>query len=65
MYDLPVLGAVSLQITPEKRWQRRIDLTTFLFVVMLMFGMFGGVVLYQQQGSSHVRTLLAELEISL
>jgi capsular polysaccharide biosynthesis protein len=61
--DLPVLGAISLQVTPEKRRQRRMDLATFLLVVMLMFSMFGGVVLYQKQGSAYARTLLTELEI--
>jgi polysaccharide chain length determinant protein (PEP-CTERM system associated) len=59
LVDFPVLGAISLQVTPEKRRQRRIHLVTYLLVVMLMLGMFGGVVMYQQQGSAQVRTLLA------
>jgi polysaccharide chain length determinant protein (PEP-CTERM system associated) len=59
MVDLPVLGAISLQVTPEKRRQRRVHLATFLLVVMLMFSIFGGVVKYQKQGSAQVRTLLA------
>jgi polysaccharide chain length determinant protein (PEP-CTERM system associated) len=61
MVDLPVLGAISLQVTPQKRRQRRIALSSFLLVVMLMFGMFGGAVIYQQQVSAQVRMLLAEL----
>jgi hypothetical protein len=61
MIDLPVLGAISLQMTPEKRRHRRIELASFLLVVVLMFGFFGGVVVFQQQGSGQVRTLLAEL----
>lgn len=61
MIDLPVLGTISLQMTPEKRRQRRIELTSFLLVVVLMFGFFGGVVVFQQQGSGEVRTLLAEI----
>lgn len=59
--DLPVLGTISLQITDEKRMQRRVELTSFLLVVVLMFGMFGGVLIYQQQGSDHFRTLLEEM----
>lgn len=61
MIDLPVLGTISLQMTPEKRRQRRTDLTSFLLVVMLMFGIFGGIVVFQQQGSSHVRSMIAEV----
>ncbi len=60
MIDLPVLGTISLQMTPEKRRQRRVELTSFLLVVVLMFGFFGGVVVFQQQGSGQVRSLLAE-----
>lgn len=61
MIDLPVLGTISLQMTPEKHRQRRVELASFLLVVVLMFGFFGGVVVFQQQGSGQVRTLLAEI----
>lgn len=61
MIDLPILGTISLQMTPERHRQRRVELTSFLLVVVLMFGFFGGVVVYQQQGASQVRTLLAEI----
>ncbi len=61
MIDLPVLGTISLQMTPEKRRERRVELSSFLMVVVLMFGFFGGVVMFQQQGSGQVRTLLAEI----
>ncbi|MEZ5543324.1 MAG: GNVR domain-containing protein [Pseudomonadota bacterium] len=61
MIDLPVLGTIALQMTPEKRRQRRLELTSFLLVVLLMFGFFGGVVVFQQQGSGQVRTLIAEI----
>ena len=60
MIDFPVLGTISLQLSPENRRQRRLELTSFLLVAMLMFGFFGGVVVFQQQGSGQVRTLLAE-----
>jgi hypothetical protein len=48
-------------VTPLKRRQRRIALGSFLLVVMLMFGMLGSAVMYQQQVSAQVRMLLAEL----
>ena len=59
MVDLPVLGAVSLQIGPEKRRGRRLHLATFLMALVLVFGAFGGVLFYQQQGSAQIRTLIA------
>jgi protein tyrosine kinase modulator len=62
MIELPVLGTISLQMTPEKRRQRVIDLTSFMLVVVLMFAFFGGVVAFNQQGSMHVRTLFEELK---
>jgi polysaccharide chain length determinant protein (PEP-CTERM system associated) len=61
MVDLPVLGAINLQLGSEKRRSRRLHLTTFLMALIMVFGAFGGVLFYQQQGSAHVRTLIAEL----
>jgi polysaccharide chain length determinant protein (PEP-CTERM system associated) len=63
--DFPVLGAISLQIGPEQMHSRRLHLTTFLMALLLVFGVFGGVLFYQHQGSDQVRTLLAEMGISL
>jgi hypothetical protein len=61
MLELPVLGAISLQITPAKRHQRRVDMATFLVGIVLMMVVYGGVVMFQQQGSTHVRALIASL----
>ncbi|MGB5473953.1 MAG: GNVR domain-containing protein, partial [Gammaproteobacteria bacterium] len=61
MIDLPVLGTISLQMTPEKRRQRRLDMASYLMVLVVMFGFFGAVVLYQQQGSLQARQMLAEI----
>jgi polysaccharide chain length determinant protein (PEP-CTERM system associated) len=63
MIDLPILGTISLQATPEKTRQRRLDVTTFLLVALLMFGSFVAAVLYQQQGSVQIRMLLSLLGI--
>ena len=59
MLDLPVLGAISLQVGPEQKRARRLHLSSFLMVLLLMFGVFGGVIFYQQQGSDQMRMLLA------
>ncbi len=61
MLDLPVLGAISLQITSAKRHQRRVDLATFLVGIVLMVAVYGGVIMFQQQGSMHVRALIASI----
>jgi spore coat protein CotH len=50
---------------PEERRSRRLHLTTFLMALIMVFGVFGGVLFYQQQGSAQVRTILAEMGISL
>jgi len=59
MIDLPVLGAISLQIGPEQVRYRRLHLTTYLLAVILMFSAFGAVLFYQQQGSDEIRMLLS------
>jgi len=61
--DLPVLGAISMQVGPEQKRYRRLHLSTYLLAILLMFGVFGGVLFYQQQGSEQLRTLLAGLGI--
>ena len=61
MIDLPVLGTISLQITPEIRHQRRMHMTIFLLITMLMIGSFAGAIIYQQQGSVYLRMLMSEL----
>jgi len=65
MIDLPVLGAISLQVTPAKRHQRRVELATFMVGVVMMMIMYGGVVVFRQQGSTHVRALLASFGIQV
>ena len=59
MLDLPVLGAISLQLSPEIRRRRKLHLTTFLLVLLLMFGTFVAAILYQQQGSVQLRMLMS------
>jgi len=61
MIDLPVLGTISLQIGPEKRRQRLLDLTTYLLVALLMCGSFVAAIMYAKQGSVQVRMLMSSL----
>lgn len=59
MIDLPVLGAISLQVSPEIHRQRKLTLTSYVAVLFLMVGTFVAAVLYSQQGSVQVRMLMA------
>jgi polysaccharide chain length determinant protein (PEP-CTERM system associated) len=63
MIDLPVLGTISLQTSPELRARRRVHMATFLLAMMLMVGSFAAVYIYQQQGSVFLRLLMSQLGI--
>ena len=63
--DLPVLGAVSLQMTDEQISHRKTQLTSFLLAMSLLFGVFGGVLLLEEPGSAQVRALISEIGIYL
>ena len=63
--DLPVLGAVSLQMTDEQTSHRKSQLTSFLLAMSLLFGVFGGVLLLEKPGSAQVRALISEIGIYL
>ena len=63
--DLPVLGAVSLQMTDEQISHRKTQLTSFLLAMSLLFGVFGGVLLLEKPGSALVRSLISEIGIYL
>ena len=63
MIDLPVLGTIALQITPEQKTHRRLKLKTFLLATLLLFGIFGGIVWYQEPGSHLVRSFISDIGI--
>lgn len=63
--DLPVLGAVALQMTDEQISHRKTQLTSFLLAMSLLFGVFGGVLLLEKPGSAQVRALISEIGIYL
>ena len=63
--DLPVLGAVRLQMTGEQISHRKTQLRSFLLAMSLLFGVFGGVLLLEKPGSAQVRALISEIGIYL
>jgi len=63
--DLPVLGAVALQMTDEQISHRKTQLTKFLLAMSLLFGVFGGVLLLEKPGSAEVRALISDIGIYL
>ena len=50
MTVLPVLGPVSLYLSPEHRKKRRLQLLSFLTAFMLLIMVFGGVLWYRDTG---------------
>jgi len=48
---LPVLGSVSLYLTPEHKKRRRLQLASYLFTAVLLFGVFGGVLWYRDMAT--------------
>jgi hypothetical protein len=63
MIDLPVLGTIGLQLSPEIRRHRTIHLTTFLLSLSLMLGAFAAAILFTRQGSVQFRMLMQALGI--
>lgn len=61
--DLPVLGAVGLQMTNQQRQHRTLQLRTFLLAILLLLGFFGGVLWYQEPGSTLVRSVITDIGI--
>ncbi|MDX2507685.1 MAG: hypothetical protein QNL62_24870 [Gammaproteobacteria bacterium] len=56
---LPVLGSVGLFLTTEHKKKRMIQLTFFLLVFSLLLASYGGFVVFREQGSDLVRTLIS------
>jgi hypothetical protein len=56
---LPVLGPVSLYVSPEHRKKRRLQLVSFLSAAVLLLGVFGGVLWYRDIGTALVGSFIA------
>jgi len=61
--ELPVLGAVGLQMTHQQKQHRTLQLRTFLLALLLLLGFFGSVLWYQEPGSMLVKSIIADMEI--
>jgi polysaccharide chain length determinant protein (PEP-CTERM system associated) len=60
---LPVLGSVSLYLSPEHRKDRRLQLVTFLSVAVLFLGVFGAVLWYKDTGTALVGAIISGLKL--
>jgi polysaccharide chain length determinant protein (PEP-CTERM system associated) len=58
---LPVLGSVSLYLSPRHRWKRRLQLTSFISVAVLLVFVSGGVIWYREMGTSIIGSLISDL----
>ena len=56
---LPVLGPVSLYLSPEHRKKRRLQLVSFLSAFVLLLGVFSGVLWYRDTGVALVGMLIS------
>ena len=63
--DFPVLGSISLHIGKAEKRRRRTKLVTFMVAMGVLFGVFGGVMLYRDTGNVVVRAYLQEAGVSL
>jgi polysaccharide chain length determinant protein (PEP-CTERM system associated) len=63
--DLPVLGAVGLQMTHQQKQHRTLQLRTFLLAILMLLGFFGSVLWYQEPGSMLVRSVITNIGLSI
>jgi polysaccharide chain length determinant protein (PEP-CTERM system associated) len=61
--DLPVLGSIGLQMTDEQQKLKLVQLRTFLLSVFVLIASYGSVLLYQEQGSMLVRSVISDIGI--
>lgn len=57
---LPVLGSVSLYVSPGHRLKRRLQMSGFLAALSVLIGVYAGVLWKSQAGSTLIRSLLAQ-----
>ncbi|MGB5279623.1 MAG: XrtA system polysaccharide chain length determinant [Gammaproteobacteria bacterium] len=60
---LPVLGSVSLYLSPRQKYQRRFQLISFLTVAILLALVSGGVIWYRDLGAVIVVSLISDLSL--
>ncbi len=57
--ELPVLGSVSLYLTPQHKRRRRLQLATFVMASMLLVAAFGGVLALKDSGARLVQHFIS------
>lgn len=62
--DIPVLGIVSLYMTPEHNQQRKLQLVTFLSIGVLLFCAFGVLLMFQDEGAAFVAKILSQGQVA-
>lgn len=62
---LPVLGAVSLQRALTVRLRHRMELASVALALLLLVGVYGGVVVFHKNGAHAVQALASELREQL
>jgi protein tyrosine kinase modulator len=55
---LPVLGSVSLKLMPKQRMKLRIEIVSFMLVVLLLLAAHGGALMLQEKGVRVAQALL-------
>lgn len=57
----PVLGAVSLYLSPYHKRRRRLQLISFLSAALLLFSLFGGLLWYRDLGTAVIGSFVLDL----
>jgi polysaccharide chain length determinant protein (PEP-CTERM system associated) len=55
---LPVLGSVSLYLSPKKKKQRRRQMVSFISAAVLLVGVYGGAILFKDSGVTLFKSVL-------
>lgn len=63
--DLPILGTVGYQMTRQQKQRRALQLRTFVLALLLLLGVFGSVLWFEEPGSQLVRSFIADIGIYL
>ncbi|MBT8126555.1 MAG: chain-length determining protein [Gammaproteobacteria bacterium] len=60
---LPVLGSVSLYLSPQQKYKRRLQLISFLTVAILLVLSSGGVIWYSHLGTTNIISSTSDLSL--
>lgn len=63
--DIPILGSVGLYLTKSHKRRRRLQFALFTLVFLLLTGLYGGVMLFNETGSQIASALISQSGIKL